>query len=300
MKSNLVFRSLLLLAAGCAFHSCSEELVESNVPATGRNEISFRVNGSKMTKAATTTLATLNNFTLTALTGSTPDIVMDAVSVVRSQDGSLWEYSPKTLWPATQVNFFAYSPANTPNVTAGFKTKTDHTLTYTVPTEAQKQEDFLVAVQEKTAAAGNTTVTLNFKHALSRVLVNARTATQLKDIPVTVTKVTFKNLATTGTLQLAKDVPASTGTPAKTVSKGWPMDDTPLLYAAGFTNTEIADGSFDPAYVTLWTGVTGKESYEFNLVIGTGAGTSRWKPLTLTSICRVSIRESVQKLLLEK
>lgn len=217
---------------------------------------------------------------------------MDAVAVVRSSTDGTWEYSPRALWPdaADLYAFYAYSPANSRNVDPAvtFKGNLDHKLKYTVPTEAGAQEDFLVAIQER-AANGAGPVSLNFKHALSRVLVNARAAASLDGFEVTVKKVTFKNLVSSGTLVLAKEQPASTGNPARTISTGWPMDASGLTYAS-YTEAEVSDVSFAPAYLSHTTGYenfwqqgTGRDSYPVDIRTGgvrISGGGDGYSPLT--------------------
>ncbi|MFV0312860.1 MAG: fimbrillin family protein [Dysgonomonas sp.] len=286
---------LPLLAAAIVFTGCSEEQQSGvNLNATGR-EIAFRALDTRPAKAATTTARTLTSFTISGIKStatSSGDILMDAVAVVRSSTDGTWEYSPKALWPdaADLYAFYAYSPANSRNVDPAvtFKGNLDHKLKYTVPTDAGAQEDFLVAIQER-AANGTGPVSLNFKHALSRVLVNARAAASLDGFGVTVKKVTFKNLVTSGTLVLAKEQPASTGNPARTISTGWPMDASGLTYAS-YTEAEVSDVSFAPAYLSHTTGYenfwqqgTARDSYPVDIRPGgvriSGGGDS-YSPLT--------------------
>ena len=299
MGKTAIFSKLtgapLLLAAAIVLTGCSEEQQSGvNLNATGR-EITFRALDTRPAKAATTTALTLTSFTISGIKSSATssgDILMDAVAVVRSSTDGTWEYSPKALWPdaADLYAFYAYSPANSRNVDPAvtFKGNLDHKLKYTVPTEAGAQEDFLVAIRER-AANGTGPVSLNFKHALSRVLVNARAAASLDGFEVTVKKVTFKNLVSSGTLVLAKEQPASTGNPARTISTGWPMDASGLTYAS-YTEAEVSGVSFAPAYLSYTTGYenfwqqgTGRDSYPVDIRTGgvhiSGGGDS-YSPLT--------------------
>lgn len=234
--------SLLLAATGMTSCKDQEDTSLSGNPGDSR-EVSFRVSGTRLAKATTTTTESLTNFTLTGLyvaddDDQQDDILMDAVVVTRNeQNSSTWDYFPKAVWPNRdrQVYFYAYSPANSVNVIAGFKGETTHTLTYKVPADLQKQEDFMVAVQETNADATNGMVSLNFKHALSRVLVNARAATSLGSSEVIVKSIKFMNLASEGTLILEKDNNADempeTGW-GHQFSIGWPTDTRNLAYVA--------------------------------------------------------------------
>jgi hypothetical protein len=247
--------SLLAACSLAVTTGCSDEVV-NNEQLTSGNEIAFRVSETRnepTLRAGVTTAVTLTNFTLSGITGDKS--LLDGVVVTRSADGSAWEYAPKAAWPAegAVVGFYAYSPGNSRNVTAGFKGNQEHTLTYKVQEQPNQQEDFLVAVQEHTVTTGTQDpVQLNFKHALSRVLVNARAAGSLSKIDVTVKSVTFKNLASTGTLALVKDAETEykTGNPEKAVSTGIPTGSEAFTYAT-YTQQEIdvANSSFVPAYL---------------------------------------------------
>ncbi|GHT06279.1 hypothetical protein AGMMS49525_14420 [Bacteroidia bacterium] len=94
---------------------------------------------------------------------------------------------PKANWPARDsVDFFAYSPASSVNVTAGLKQNVSLVPTppaagpeiqYTVPgwNGVDQQEDFMVTKSVDLAYnPSNPTVQLNFKHALSRIVFKAQ------------------------------------------------------------------------------------------------------------------------------
>lgn len=78
-------------------------------------------------------------------------------------------------WPTTDyVSFFAYSVATMNDVTAwsGATTTSTPTFKYTVKTGIDKQEDLVVAelIDKKKASSGETeAVSLNFKHALTKI-----------------------------------------------------------------------------------------------------------------------------------
>ncbi|MDR1881305.1 MAG: fimbrillin family protein, partial [Prevotella sp.] len=131
--------------------------------------------------------------------------------------GDSWTYSPQAYFPTdnatvegdTYVEFMAYSPSASTNVDEGLKAAddADQTITYTVPkplaTGVTSQEDFLVAYEKKDAATSGSaysgTVNLQFRHALSRVLVAA--GSSLTE-PVVITGLVLRNLYTTGNLPM--------------------------------------------------------------------------------------------------
>jgi hypothetical protein len=259
-KKWLKIAGLFTVFGLAGMSGCSTDEVLSSEQLAKKNEISFRVSETRTgtsLKAGIANASTITNFTLSGITDA-GNTLLDGVVVTRSSDGSAWDYAPKTVWPAadTKVDFYAYSPGNSRNVaTPGFKGNQDHTVTYTVPTQHNGQEDFLVAVQEHTVTSGaQDPVQLNFKHALSRVLVNARATGSLTGAEVIVKSVVFKNLASTGTLTLKKDVLSNEGTPKKDISTGIPTNTDAFTYAS-YTADEIADykNPLKPVYVLLWT-----------------------------------------------
>ncbi|MDR1882308.1 MAG: fimbrillin family protein [Prevotella sp.] len=215
-----LFTGLLLLSG------CSQDDV-SGVPA-GLRVIGFRAQGGMSSLKATTTSADyIHSFAVNARyregDGWEPGkFLLHGTTVYRGESGAGWDYSPKAYFPAGDagsVEFFAYSPSGSLNVKNGGlgSDVTDaQKITYEVPAPVidpepsgvTAQEDFLVARQtvngdEDPGYSGS--VTLSFRHALSRILVSARSSLG-EEMPVTITKLVLKNLYCKGELSL-KDVP---------------------------------------------------------------------------------------------
>lgn len=251
--------ALLLVASGL-YVACSSDDNTSQSLSGAVNEINFRALGDRpVTKASSTVTGDITSFTLQGIwNGSAVPAeqrLFDAVVVTRSEDGSSWDYSPKKTWPATgDVRFFAYSPANSVNVTNGFKGDVEPTITYTVPTDSTRQEDLLVAVTDELNTG---TVPVNFKHALSRVLFRARSTEA--DVPVKIEAVKLKNLCQTGTWKLEVDVPAKrTVSSLETddvISIGVPFGTGKFEYAsyAAYATDQMPENK-DAAYLNYASG----------------------------------------------
>jgi hypothetical protein len=221
-RRNFVFRFLpgLFLSGLLLLSGCSQDDV-SDIPA-GSRAIGFRAQGAMSSlKATTTSKDNIQSFVVSANHGGdwtvADNYLIPAATVYR--EGGIgdpgatakWTYSPQAYFPTDKssfVEFLAYSPAVSKNVTAGLKdaVDADQTITYTVPkplaTGVTSQEDFLVAYQQVTGSADpgyGGPVNLQFRHALSRVLVAA--ASSLTE-PVTITGLVLRNLYTTGDLPM--------------------------------------------------------------------------------------------------
>ncbi|MDR1883033.1 MAG: fimbrillin family protein, partial [Prevotella sp.] len=244
-RRNLVFRFLpgLFLSGLLLLSGCSQDDV-SDVPA-GSRAIGFRAQGAMSSLKATTTGAEhIQSFVVSANHGGdwtvADDYLLSAVTVYR--EGGIgdpdatakWTYSPQAYFPTDKssfVDFLAYSPAVSKNVTAGLKdaVDADQTITYKVPkplaTGATAQEDFLVAYQRVTGSADpgyGGPVNLQFRHALSRVLVAA--GSSLTE-PVVITGLVLRNLHTTGDLPMNSASTVWTPDPAKLDNYSYVLPD---------------------------------------------------------------------------
>ncbi|MDR1882049.1 MAG: fimbrillin family protein [Prevotella sp.] len=229
-KRRFVFRSLpgLFLSGLLLLSGCSQDDV-SGVTA-GSRAIGFRAQGGMSSlKSTTTGTSSIQSFVVSAhynkVDWSAGNYLLCGATVYREGDRNpldpaSWTYSPQAYFPTenatiagdTYVEFMAYSPSVSSYVTSGLKDAAtggdgNQTITYTVPapsaTGVSTQEDFLVAYQKVDAAESGSaysgTVALQFRHALSRVLVAA--GSSLTE-PVTITGLALRNLHTTGTLKM--------------------------------------------------------------------------------------------------
>jgi hypothetical protein len=216
-------------AAALFLGSCSQDIENAEsgkLSADAGRIITFKTWMDKQTKTAPMTLSNLTSFTLSAWEdGKTPaadgDMLLDAVIVSRSEvGGNVWSYSPLATWPGSNtVNFYAYSPAQSTNLTHGLldASATVPTLAYSLPGHSTAapaksvlyQEDLLVANQSGDFGSdGSSGVLLKFRHALSRVLVQAHNVSPTKSYVIT--DVTLKNIKGSGTLDLST-LPDNTG-----------------------------------------------------------------------------------------
>ncbi|MDR1881605.1 MAG: fimbrillin family protein [Prevotella sp.] len=219
-RRDFVFRYLpgLFLSGLLLLSGCSQDDV-SDVPA-GSRAIGFRAQGGMSSLKATTANAnSIQSFVVNARYNASDEwdnaaskFLLQGITVYRGEDDN-WAYSPQAYFPTESggsVDFFAYSPSGSKNVESGLKDADteDQEISYTVPVPAGAstvQEDFLVARTNVEPGDYNETVKLQFRHALSRILVRARSGLAA---PVTITGLTLRNLYSEGTLKLS-DIGAS-------------------------------------------------------------------------------------------
>ena len=166
---------LLLIAASCS----KNEVVEVNQDG---NEIQFSVVANNATKAAD--IYCNNNkpseFTVYA-ESSDGKTYIDGDKIVSSDGGNTWvNQSGTRFWPnELTVDFYAVVNGDiTWNVTAADVTAPASIENFTVPTTVADQKDLLYSVKKglKKGAteAGTSPVELNFRHALSQIVFQAK------------------------------------------------------------------------------------------------------------------------------
>ena len=224
--------SLSLIAIGLGVSSCSNDNDPSE--SAGR-AIRFTVvappTPRNVPKVETTT-TTINNFLLNAYTGN--NLFIDNLKVTGSNaDG--WQYSPEYYWPAKPVNFYAVSPTvsgltapPTGNDTfkASYTNKGDVDLLYSVAADQHP---------------GNTQtpqpVSLNFRHALSRVVVNMLSSNP--QISVKVYDVSFENVCESGVFEFPRETTAADSKESGTWSE-----------QGGMTTSTVYSNADGSAYLT--------------------------------------------------
>ena len=125
-----------------------------------------------------TTRGIMNNSRVVDNFGVSANYIQNGISEEQSffqnkeakKEGSNWFVADNTKWPAAgTVSFYAYAPYNDASFTLNDNNKTIH---YTVPTNVEKQPDFIVAKSEGnsfTSSSANTPVDLHFSHALTAI-----------------------------------------------------------------------------------------------------------------------------------
>ncbi|GHT03220.1 hypothetical protein AGMMS49525_07920 [Bacteroidia bacterium] len=194
--------------------------------------------------------------------------VLNGVTVTRSEDGASWDYFPKANWPTRDsVDFFAYSPASSVNVTAGLKRNTSTLppvagpeIEYTVPGwvgdvnhTIDQQEDFMVTKSvDLTYKPSDPTVQLNFKHALSRIVFKAQN--QNKNKTYVIKELALSKLKSKGTLNMLDSVPNAGATFAHTPGAydvAWKAQHDSVTYKVDLGSTNVL--------VPFGTGTTGDD-----------------------------------------
>jgi hypothetical protein len=251
----------MMLLAGC-----SQEVVINDSPnAASGKYIGFNpLTERSDTRAQLIDDDNLENFAVWAapdLSAVSSDADYTLQNVLVYRDEATWTYKPSVLWPATSVDFYAFAPGLSKNVLRPmlFPLYTP-TLTYDVPVENEagkiKQEDFLIAKKSDATSAGGT-VTLQFQHALSRVVFRAKSALEKTDLLIY--KVTLHNLYSQGTINFSTaDIP----------------EDRSFRAA-----NKYADDDHDPLF-TLWTNLEDRQNYDLPITQdATGAGSSAYTPV---------------------
>ncbi|GHS93529.1 hypothetical protein FACS1894207_0080 [Bacteroidia bacterium] len=198
-----------MLAIALITGSCSSDLDEGQTPAVneGGHAITFKPWASKPLRAATTA-GDITDFRLLATVDTLGGAVLIDGALVTGS-GSSWTYAPLAYWPERDsVNFYAFSPAGSNGVTNALAGQTDHpAIEYSLPghsvntsTTLASQEDLLVTNHTNDYAhEGAAGVTLNFRHALSRILVQAKSEGAQDFV---VLNVALRNIKSSGKLDL--------------------------------------------------------------------------------------------------
>lgn len=237
MKKNL----LLLAGATMLFAACSQDDLISENENNG-NAIGF---STITTRAAETTTGTMTDFRVWGYYGatspvaaSTTSLYMDVQPEKEVTDNAGYKpftYSPLKFWPLTGViDFFAVSPKD------AYSDDASTTLTYNVTdVNATNHTDLLFArALNKTRPNTATRVQLDFKHALSQIRFEARSAHQSMNFAVS--SIELVNVLPNGTVNVA-----STGTnpwniPSTMSTAGnglvWTASGTALDYSFGLAS----------------------------------------------------------------
>lgn len=170
-KILLLTAGMLLIAASCT----KNEVVEVNQDG---NEIQYSVVANKATKAADIYCNSNKPSEFTVFAESDGKTYIDGDKIT-STDGNTWVNESGTrFWPnESAVDFYAVVNGNI-NWNPAAETSPASIVDYTVSTDVTKQNDLLYAVkmeQKRGETAENTeAVTLNFRHALSQIVFQAK------------------------------------------------------------------------------------------------------------------------------
>lgn len=178
MKAQLL---LLVFVGSCiALPACTENS-EKDTP-VDQNAISLSAVVPNGSRSASTSTASIKDFIVYAFTeGST---LMDGVKVTR--EGGTWTYAPEAYWPVNPVNFYAYSPdiSSTTSITGNGGGN--------IPGYINDGKVDLLYSVKKDVAQQAAPVSLNFRHALSKVSILL--SSKNPRIKVTVSYIALKNI----------------------------------------------------------------------------------------------------------
>lgn len=170
MKKYLYFPALALCAGLCA---CTNDDIVDDVVKSSSNEIVMNPVLKNIQTRSTEShdLATdnLGAFSVTALHGE--NLYYENVDYIHT--GSCWKSENKYYWPLEgDLTFYAYAPKEEAN---GITRENYNVYTVFQQSLASDQPDFIVSKttssKEKSAVSG---VTLNFRHAMSRIALQVR------------------------------------------------------------------------------------------------------------------------------
>ena len=241
MKKSLFFA----VATAMVLSSCSQNEIMQD--ASDANAIDFGIYTNQTTKGAEVNTSSLEGtgFKVEARKSDDGAGYFGATNFTWSVDH--YKTDAAKYWPTFDIDFLAYNDVLSAAPT-GFSSAAGAfaECSYNIPTAAENQADIVFATLDDQNATGGTQKTLTFKHALSRISVQAKcgaTGTG-STVKVKVTDITFKSLET-GDATLTMNPTAISWT-----QNGTDADVTTKLSsaaAAGFDNSDyvnlLADNS---------------------------------------------------------
>lgn len=191
-------KSIFLMAvAAMTLVSCSQDEVLD----IQKDAISFNVVADKASRGTVIESATdINKFAVYGFSGG--NVFMEgsngAGKEIEKQGGN-WTYSPTQFWPTeASIDFYSVYPATTP------MDKTAKTIAYSVNDVVSSQVDLLYAVNKDCTkdANGADGVNVNFRHALSQIVLKAKNTNPTLKVQINGVKIV--KLKNTGTLDLSE------------------------------------------------------------------------------------------------
>lgn len=206
-------KTFFLAIAALGLAACSnDDVVEINQSLEDSNTITFRPMTTGITRANVNDITTTNlsSFYVTANIAGTPvtnyfgggeeapetytDANIGTGEGKHPSTAGTYTSSTKHYWPSTgKLDFIAFAPATGSGIT-----RTDSTHFSVTPNATPSaQQDFLYAVvRDQTKAANGTGVVLNFRHALSKVVIKLKNSSS--DLHFTVKDVAINYILPTG------------------------------------------------------------------------------------------------------
>lgn len=268
MKKRIAFLSFAAALAFC--YSCSNDETIASQATNESNEINFRPLVNSVTRASDVTTTNLTSFFVTANIASNPvENYFGGVTPVEFSDANVgtgegkhastagtYTSATKYYWPSTgELDFIAFAPATGTDIT-----RTDSTHFSVTPSSTPSaQQDFLYAVvRRQTKAANGTGVVLNFRHALSKVIIQLKNSSS--DLHFTVKDVAIGYIQPTGTF--APIYKTAEGSQIGFSTNGTLKSNTTIASETGYYITGaawVASGA-----VTSYTQTAGTTAYAVN------------------------------------
>ena len=290
MKKELLFAAVAAVAA-VALASCSgDDTLDANKSVY---PISFRASVDKQTRASEVSAGNMQSFNVTAV--GNDKTYFSGLTATSTDSGNTWSTDKIYYWPSYQLTFYAWSHA-----ADGATVSVDHTgqkVTGFSPNQTVgSQKDFVVSVNTGTKTDNNGSgVTMNFKHALSQIAVQAKCSND--NMKIEVLGVKLVNMATTADFTFPTAVTSSESTLAQSLwdnlsgkgdhSKAYMVKGTsPVTLTSTAQSIMFSEGSFMliPQQLTKW------EATATTSTTSTGA--------YLAVLCRVSSKNGDELTLL--
>lgn len=165
-------------------------------------------------RGAVITKGDLNSFNVWATLNKAQSVGGGSIEYIAGQeftnrDGVFSSNGTKYYWPGEgpTIDFLAVGNAN--NAFVPTMTGASGTFTYTVPTAATAQNDIVVAKAASIPGNNNASVPLDFQHIMSAV--NVKVGSEMT--AGTINSITFKNIKSKGTYDVASGAWTNIGTP---------------------------------------------------------------------------------------
>ncbi len=220
----------MLAAAAVVFAACSsDEAVKVNKG----NEIAFRAN-MNWTRGADMTYANLDQFNVTAINATSGSTYINDRTYTRDASGT-YTCADKAYWPESDaLNFFAYAPIASNQISkANYKT-----FTVTPSTDFNAQTDLIYAnTNGKTQADSQNGVSLNFRHAESKITVKVYNGNNMVRVYATTWEIGYLSPSGTFTYQDATTDGNNSGTLLNYADwSNWTPATAATEYFGGTTN----------------------------------------------------------------
>lgn len=198
----------LLITAGMvsiALASCSKD--DSRSDYANDDMITFN---TRVSRATETTLGNLKDIKVYADAEGYP-MFIDGMTASKADGKNTFEFATPQYWPSgiSTVRFWAYGPADIsvkPQITADGQTFDTYTPKSGVDNPGQAHEDLIVAYTEANRdSATGSNVPLDFHHAMSQVIVNAKSGSTDGSREITVAGAWIVNAKPSGVLSFDGD-----------------------------------------------------------------------------------------------